>query len=294
MVNFSVCIIAKNEESCIGDCLESIKEAPDIVVVDTGSTDKTREIASAYTDRVYELTWMDNFALAHNFADNKGLFRWKLYIDADEKLCSGIELVHELCTRGNAEHIKSYDVKLTSPDRTEYYRAPRLYKRYVDTWWVGAAHPTLNVSKRNPCDLEIEVGNSINHKRDPLRTRRILLAEIANNDHLVREKFYLGREFAHDGEWEQAMHWLESFLSDDYLREYQAEANLLLCKIYRHFNMECRAVMHCQAAVDILPQFREAWQIRYLLSGDPEHKQKAKEATNEGVLFVRTRSWLNG
>ena len=292
MVNFSVCIIAKNEEECIGDCLESIKDAPDIIVVDTGSTDKTKEIASAYTSKIYDFPWLDNFAMAHNFADTRGKYRWKLYIDADEKLCTPIERVHELCTRANNERIYSYDVKLTTSDRSEHWWHPRLYRRYVDTWWVGAVHPTLNVSQRNPCDIEIEYGRSVNHDRDPLRTRRILLKEISENPYLVREKFYLGREFANDGEWEQAIHWLESFVQDDYLPEYKAEASLLLCKIYKHFNMECKAVRYCQDATGLLPEFKEAWELRYLFSGEPEHKKRSEEATNEGVLFVRNRSWL--
>lgn len=291
---FSVCIIARNEESCIGKCLESVREAEDIVVVDTGSTDRTKEIAGAYTDRIYDLSWPDSFAMAHNFADSLGRFNWKLYIDADERLCSPIGLVHEMCTLGNNEQIHSYDVRLTPTDRSGHWFHPRLYKRYVDIWWVGAAHPTLNKSKRNPSDIEIEYGRSQNHERDPLRTRRILLHELSENPNLVREKFYLGRDFAHDGEWEQAIHWLDSFLQEDYLPEYQAEANLLVAKIYRHFNLPCKAVSYCQSAIGLLPNFKEAWEIRYLLSGDPEHEQKAKEATNEGVLFVRTRSWLNG
>lgn len=290
--NFSVCIIAKNEEECIGDCLESVKDAPDIIVVDTGSTDKTKEIASAYTSKIYDFPWVDNFAVAYNFADTRGKYRWKLSIDADEKLCSPIESVHRLCTLGNNEHKYSFDIKLTPPDRSEYWWHPRLYKRYVDIWWQGAAHRTLNVSQRNSCDVEIEYGRSVNHDRDPFRTRRILLKELSENPWLVREKFYLGKEFANAGEWEQAIHWLESFIQDDYLIEYMAEANLLLCKIYRYFNMECKAVRRCHSATDLLPEFREAWELRYLLSGEPEHKKKAEESTNEGVLFVRKNTWL--
>ena len=289
---FSVCIIARNEEECIGDCLESVKQAGDIVVVDTGSTDRTKEIAGAYTNRIYDLPWPDSFAMARNFADNLGHYRWKLCIDADEKLRSSIQDVDDLCTKGNNEQKNSYDVRMTAHDNSGYWFNIKLYKRFVDIWWVGNAHPTLNVSNRNKCDLEIEYGRSSNHDRDPLRTRRILLSSLSKNPDLVREKFYLGREFAHDGEWEQAIHWLESFLQEDYHKEYQAEANLLIGKIYRHFNLACKAVTYCRKSTELLPEFKEAWELSYLLSGEQEDRDRAEKATNEGVLFVRRKSWL--
>ena len=56
--------------------------------------------------------------------------------------------------------------------------------------------------------------------------------------------------------------------------------------------MECKAVRYCEDATGLLPEFKEAWELRYLLSGEPEHKKKAEESTNEGVLFVRNISWL--
>ncbi len=57
----SVCIIAKNEESRIEQCLKSIKPCGfEIVVVDTGSTDRTKEIAAGYADKVLDFTWCDD------------------------------------------------------------------------------------------------------------------------------------------------------------------------------------------------------------------------------------------
>lgn len=68
----SVCIIVKNEEKNIARCLQCLKPYDfEIVVVDTGSTDRTREIASQYTDKVYEFAWRNDFALAKNYAISK-------------------------------------------------------------------------------------------------------------------------------------------------------------------------------------------------------------------------------
>ncbi len=81
----SVCIIAKNEEKYIEKCLEHLKPyGMEIVVVDTGSTDKTKEIARKYTDKVYDFTWVDDFSAARNYCAGKATNDWILAIDCDE------------------------------------------------------------------------------------------------------------------------------------------------------------------------------------------------------------------
>ena len=68
MAGISLCMIVKNEEKVLGRCLESAKRlADEIVIVDTGSEDRTREIARQYTSRVYEIPWRDDFSQARNF-----------------------------------------------------------------------------------------------------------------------------------------------------------------------------------------------------------------------------------
>lgn len=83
----SVCIIAKNEEQNIARCLERLKPYGfEIIVADTGSTDRTKEIALRYTDKVYDFTWGDDFAAAKNFAVSKATHTHVLVLDSDEFL----------------------------------------------------------------------------------------------------------------------------------------------------------------------------------------------------------------
>lgn len=85
----SVCIIARNEEENIDRCLRSIQKCGfEIVVTDTGSTDRTKEIAKGYTDKVYDFKWTDNFSDARNFCAAKAENDWILAIDCDEQICS--------------------------------------------------------------------------------------------------------------------------------------------------------------------------------------------------------------
>lgn len=83
----SVCIIAKNEESRIERCLSSVKPYGfEIVVVDTGSTDRTKEIAAEYADQVLDFAWCDDFSAARNFSLQAASNNWIFMIDCDEAI----------------------------------------------------------------------------------------------------------------------------------------------------------------------------------------------------------------
>ena len=87
MLPISVCIIGKNEEKYLDDCLKHLSVYDwEIVFVDTGSTDKTREIALKYTDNVYDFEWIKDFSAARNFAVSKATRDWILAVDCDEFL----------------------------------------------------------------------------------------------------------------------------------------------------------------------------------------------------------------
>lgn len=90
----SVCIIAKNEEKHIEKCLASIRshtaESPnfEIIVVDTGSTDRTKEIAARYADKVLDFTWVNDFSAARNYSVAQASHDYVLVLDCDEIIVS--------------------------------------------------------------------------------------------------------------------------------------------------------------------------------------------------------------
>ena len=87
MITISLCMIVKNEEAVLARCLDSVKEVVDeIVIVDTGSTDKTKEIAAQYTGLVYDFAWDDDFSAARNASFSRATKDFILWLDADDVL----------------------------------------------------------------------------------------------------------------------------------------------------------------------------------------------------------------
>ena len=83
----SLCMIVKNEERVLARCLDSVADLVDeIIIVDTGSTDATKEIAARYTEQIYDFVWQDDFAAARNFSFSKASMDYIYAPDADEVL----------------------------------------------------------------------------------------------------------------------------------------------------------------------------------------------------------------
>jgi glycosyltransferase involved in cell wall biosynthesis len=69
MITISLCMIVKNEEQVLAKCLDSVKDlVEEIIIVDTGSTDSTKEIAAKYTSRIFHFDWIDDFSAARNYS----------------------------------------------------------------------------------------------------------------------------------------------------------------------------------------------------------------------------------
>lgn len=89
MATISLCMITKNEEKNLEKCLTSVKPIVDeIIIIDTGSTDKTKEIAKKFTDKVYDFKWNNDFSEARNFSLSKSTKDWILVLDADEVIAN--------------------------------------------------------------------------------------------------------------------------------------------------------------------------------------------------------------
>jgi O-antigen biosynthesis protein len=140
----SVCLIVKNEEKFLGQCLKSIRDlARQIVVVDTGSTDRTIEIAKEFGAEIHSFAWNDNFADARNAALEHATGDWILMLDADE------ELPAEQHSRLLADLKKSDALAFRLPLVNRGHEAegrsfvPRLFRNAPGIFYSGRVHEQI-------------------------------------------------------------------------------------------------------------------------------------------------------
>lgn len=152
MITVSLCMIVKDEEEVIGRCLDSLKDIVDeINIVDTGSTDRTKEIVSQYTDRIFDFKWIDDFAAARNFAFQQATKEYILWLDADDVLSAEdqdrfLNLKRTLDRSVDAVAM-DYHLSFDSQGKpVDEIRRHRLAKRENNFKWEGAVHEYLGVA----------------------------------------------------------------------------------------------------------------------------------------------------
>lgn len=110
MIKASVYIICKNEERHIKRVLESVKDFDEIIIVDSGSSDKTLDIASNYTDKIYHQEWL-GFSAQKEYAKNLCTNEWVLNLDSDEEL--SVELKKEIKQTIADDLVDGLDIKIS-------------------------------------------------------------------------------------------------------------------------------------------------------------------------------------
>src|SRR5262249_6353861 len=111
----SLCMIVKNEEHHLPDCLRSAADLFDeVIVVDTGSADRTREVAAHFGARVFDLPWPDSFGAARNESLRHATGRWVLWLDADDRLDEDNRAKLRSVLAGLGEERDAYAMKVRS------------------------------------------------------------------------------------------------------------------------------------------------------------------------------------
>jgi len=143
----SACMIVKNEEELLEDCLKSIRcWVDEIIIVDTGSTDKTIEIAESYGAKIYHQEWEGNFSKHRNYSMEQATSDWIFIIDADERLCEeDIPKLQGLINSDNLSivSINVYSVYGDNQEMTTFLPSIRLFKRDLELRYQGIVHNRL-------------------------------------------------------------------------------------------------------------------------------------------------------
>ena len=144
-------MIVKNEEKYLDRCLAAIKPIlenvdSELIIADTGSSDKTVEIAKKYTDKVFSFKWIDDFAAARNSTLERASGEWYMFLDADE-IFESCDAVISFFNTGEYRNYDSASVVIRSlydSGDSSDFNAPRLTKILPDTAFTGIIHESLN------------------------------------------------------------------------------------------------------------------------------------------------------
>ena len=287
-MKFSLCMIVKNESAVLRNCLDSLKEIMDeIIIVDTGSTDDTKKIAETYTPYVYDYEWHDDFAAARNFAFSKATGDYIYSADADEVLDSTNQDKLKALKRAllpEVEIVQMIYVTEQINHPTENFARdmrPKLFKRLREFTWIEPIHETINI---NPVvydsDIEILHRPQGNHSsRDFGVFEKIIEEKGVLSDRLLgmylRELYKAGTE----DDLEKARRFLEKSLPAK-----RAEGKELLCrqiiavliKIYRQVDDPVAMLKISLSAEATVPSAEMCMELGYYFMKKEDFEEAAE------------------
>jgi len=218
MNSISLCMIVKDEESVVARCLDSVKNVFDeIIIVDTGSSDRTKEICKKYTDKIYDYTWCDDFAAARNYAFSMATCDYLCWLDADDVLLPDdakkiVELKSEIY-KYDTYMLKYVVARNENGDSEfEFYRE-RIMRRCSNARFYGFVHecvsPFGRITYSNICVYHEKI-----KEKNPRRNVDLYLKHIKAGKVLdARNLYYFGKEFYYLRNYAECEAVLKSFLT---------------------------------------------------------------------------------
>ena len=279
MSTISLCMIVRDEEEVLGRCLESAADLVDeIIIVDTGSKDQTREIARRFTEKIYEFPWIDDFAAARNFSFSKASCDYCMWLDADDVLAPGdrqrFRELKESLGPGTDVVMLRYNTGFDQQGRVtfSYYRE-RIIRNRAGMLWKGAVHEVIE-TKGNVRYSECGVTHRKLRPSDPDRNLRIfekLLDEGQNLD--PRQQFYYGRGLYYHQRYHEALRILNAYLQEG--------------RGWLENNIDaCRQCAYCWYALG-----REDEALKALFSSFAYDLPRAETCCDIGQHFLDRESW---
>ena len=218
MITISLCMIVKNEENNLPCCLASVRNLTDeLIIVDTGSTDRTKEIAASFGAEIFDFEWCDDFAAARNFAFSKASMEYCMWLDADDILSDRtafLRLKSELSNDTDVVMMRYHTAFDNGGKPTFTYWRERLLRRAAGFAWEGAVHEAIT-----PRGKIYYSDASVSHRKtfssDPDRNLRIY-EKLRNSKKTFspRERFYYARELMYHARYAEAAAEFTAFLDD--------------------------------------------------------------------------------
>jgi tetratricopeptide (TPR) repeat protein len=283
----TLCVIARDEEALLAECLDSARPYVDkMVVLDTGSTDRTMDIAREHGAMVAQFTWCDDFAAAKNAALDLATSDWILFMDADERLNEGGALLRGLA-RELPAGFHGYEVQMDNVvgDEVVTHFATRFFPRQQSLRFRHAIHETLEyvpapettlwgrTSAVRLTHLGYEPALYDGRAKDR-RNLQILQRELERNPEDVWALFYLALQHETKQRHGQAILYLRRFMqhADQLPQRYTAESYRLqiqaLLALGDFVELE-KVAATAEAAGQLTPHARELLANYAIVTGQP-------------------------
>lgn len=218
MITVSLCIIVKNEEDILERCLCSVRDLVDeIIITDTGSTDRTREIARRLADKVYDFPWVDDFSAARNFTFGKATKDYILWLDADDIILPDEAVKFRRLKKTLSPDVDAvmmgYHTGFDEQGRTVFsYFRERLVKRSRGFQWREPVHEYLQIGGK-VINADVYITHAKPHQRPSARNMEIYENLLAEGKSLSpRGVYYYARELKDNGRLDDAISMFSRFL----------------------------------------------------------------------------------
>ncbi len=227
-VKINLVMITKNEESKLERCLSSVKDLVDeIIIVDTGSTDATKNIASKFNALIYDYKWDDNFSNARNFGLERSNADWNLILDADEYVHSiDLESLYNILS-SNSESVGQIKI-------INYFEQDNEVRKSIDfiarlapkkTYFKGSVHEQIDSNiPRIKVPITIEHDGYLNTNKFD-RNIQLLLNELNTNENdlyllyqtaktYYSNKMYVDASYYFDKFYDNITHYNSNYIYD--------------------------------------------------------------------------------
>lgn len=294
MATVSLCMIVRNEERHLADCLACCADLVDeIVIIDTGSTDRTKQIAAAARDKhgqpakVFDFAWVDDFAAARNESLRHATGDWIFWMDADERLLPDSQQALARLFGEIGDELAAYAMPQVSQHRNQpnsVVMQLRLWRNQPAIRWTGRIHEqTLPSVLACNCELrriEAPIGHigyfdlQVLHQKR-LRNLSLLKLESEERPDNPAILFYLGCSSLNAGQEEEAMRCFErsrEILAGDW-RPFSHELLGSLGAIYARRRQFCQ-LERIEAELAAIGNLEANAALRRLQQQYPEHQRR--------------------
>ena len=240
-MEISLCMIVKNEVENLRGCLDSVEGLFDeIIVVDTGSDDKTKEVALRYTDKVYDFKWVDDFSMARNYSFSMATRDYIIWLDADDiitgenkkklldlkkTLSSGIDVV-----------FMPYDYIVDKGKTLQTCIRERIVKKSAGLKWTGEIHENIDCQRTNKLyNSDVTITHTKRADGTDKSTRNLSILEniIKKGSASLKMVFYYACELDNHNRQNEAIRMFEiMFANGGYTSEYCLDAFMTLYDLY--------------------------------------------------------------